>query len=481
MHNLFRGRIPVLLMAGKAPFTTSNELTGSRDTYVHFIQEPFDQGSLVRPYVKWEWTLPSGVVVKEALRRAHSVMHSEPQGPVYLTMHRETLTQEWSKSEVHRYAAEQFGQAAKGVAKQEHVAKLAEQLLTAQSPILITAYGGRDPNTSRAIHALAEFAGIAVFEASTVNNISHHGPCFMGCDPECQISSSDVGLLVDVDVPWLPRDTQVRVASFWAQIDVDVIKAASPMWTFPTNLRLQGDSARILEQVLEHLQAIATPGFREGAAARLEKFDSMRRERMLRAAELAADPGSLNAINPHHLFAELGKLVAPTDLIFGEAVSNAASLALQVPRPIPGTLLRVGGAGLGWSGGMALGGKLAAADRMVVQVVGDGGFYFNNPSSVYAISRQYNLPILSIVLDNCGWGAVKEATLKVFPDGEAKDTGEYEAALCPDVEFGKVAEAFGAYAEKLVDPNDVPAALRRCVDQVRGGRTALLHVKVTPI
>src|SRR6266700_5253855 len=33
MHNLFRGRIPVLLMAGKAPFTTSNELTGSRDTY----------------------------------------------------------------------------------------------------------------------------------------------------------------------------------------------------------------------------------------------------------------------------------------------------------------------------------------------------------------------------------------------------------------------------------------------------------------
>jgi acetolactate synthase-1/2/3 large subunit len=246
-------------------------------------------------------------------------------------------------------------------------------------------------------------------------------------------------------------------------------------------LRLQGDCARILEQVLEHLQEIATPRFREGAAARLETFDSMRREQMLRAVKLAADPGRLNAINTHYLFAELGKLVAPTDLIFGEAVSNAASLAVQVPRPIPGTMLRVGGAGLGWSGGMALGGKLAAPDRMVVQVVGDGGFYFNNPSSVYAASQQHNLPILTIVLDNSGWGAVREATLKVFPHGEARDTGEYEAALCPDVEFGKVAEAFGAYAEKLVDPNDVPAALGRCVDQVRGGRTALLHVKVTPI
>src|SRR5215475_5999371 len=91
MHNMLRTRIPVLLMAGKAPFTTANELVGTRDTYVHFIQEPFDQGSLVRAYVKWEWTLPSGIVAKEALRRAHAIMHSEPQGPVYLMFHRETL------------------------------------------------------------------------------------------------------------------------------------------------------------------------------------------------------------------------------------------------------------------------------------------------------------------------------------------------------------------------------------------------------
>src|SRR5919201_512000 len=49
---------------------------GTGDNYVHFVQEPYDQGSLVRPYIKWEWTLPSGVVVKETLRRAHSMMHS---------------------------------------------------------------------------------------------------------------------------------------------------------------------------------------------------------------------------------------------------------------------------------------------------------------------------------------------------------------------------------------------------------------------
>ena len=115
--------------------------------------------------------------------------------------------------------------------------------------------------------------------------------------------------------------------------------------------------------------------------------------------------------------------------------------------PEPGTLVAPGGGGLGWSGGMALGVKLAAPDRMVVQVVGDGGFYFGNPSSVFAVAQQYKLPILTIVLDNTGWAAVKEATLRVFPEGDAKATDKFQASLMPDAEFSKIGEAFGAYGK----------------------------------
>src|SRR4029453_8334650 len=76
-HNPYRSRLPGLLMAGKAPSPAHGGLVGPRDNYVHFVQEPFDQGSLVRPYIKWEWTLPSGVVVKEALRRAPTMIDSD--------------------------------------------------------------------------------------------------------------------------------------------------------------------------------------------------------------------------------------------------------------------------------------------------------------------------------------------------------------------------------------------------------------------
>jgi len=479
MHNIFRSRLPVLLMAGKAPYTVNDELVGSRDTYVHFVQEPFDQASLVRPYLKWEWTLPSGVVVKEALRRAASIMQSEPRGPVYLMMQRETLTQHWNADEIRRYPADQFAATSGGGADPKLVEALAEKILAADNPILITGYAGRHAHASEAIDALSQFAGIAVYEANMINNISHANPCFVGFSADKAVPQADVGLLVDVDVPWFPSDVQAREETFWAHIDIDTLKPGSPMWTFPGSMRMQGDSGRILEQVLEALKAKATPKFKAAVAARLTRIKAMRDERIARAAALAADKGKSGAINPHYLMVELGKLLDDEDMLFNEGVTNAQAVLMQIPRRVPNTTVRAGGGGLGWSGGTALGAKLAAPDRLTVQICGDGGFYFGNPTSVFAVAQQYKLPILTVVMDNTGWNAVKQSTLRVFPEGEAKGANEFEAQLAPKVHFTKVAEAFGAYGEEVADPADVPAALARCIKEVRGGRAALLHARVT--
>jgi acetolactate synthase-1/2/3 large subunit len=479
MHNLFRTRLPVLLMAGKAPYTTGNELVGSRDTYVHFVQEPFDQGSLVRPYLKWEWTLPSGVVVKEALRRAHSIMQSEPSGPVYLMMQRETLTQRWKVDAVRRFAADQYGSTRGGQADPELISALAQRILEADYPILITAYAGRNPRAVQAIANLSEFAGVAVIESNASNNIPNTLPCFVGYMPDKHVPKADLGMLVDIDVPWFPTDAQPKPDSFWAHIDIDILKPASPMWTFPGNLRMQGDSGQILTQLVAEVKNKATPAFKQKAAARVEQLKAEHAAFLERAKALAADKGKTDEINPHYLMAELNKLLAPDDVVFNEGIRNAGAVALQITRPAANTMMRSAGGGLGWSGGFALGAKLAAPDRMMVQVVGDGAFYFGNPSSVISAAQQYKLPVLILVMDNSGWGAVKASTLRVFPKGEAVAAGEFQANLYPDADFSKIAEAFGAHGEKISDPEEVPAALARCTQLVRSGRTAMLHVRVT--
>jgi len=76
---------------------------------------------------------------------------------------------------------------------------------------------------------------------------------------------------------------------------------------------------------------------------------------------------------------------------------------------------------------------------------------------------------------------VKGSTLRVYPEGEAKQAGEFEAKLAPKVAFTKVAEAFGAYGEEISDPADAPAAIARCLKEVRSGRSALLHARVTKL
>ena len=479
MHNLYRSRLPVLLMAGKAPYTSHDELVGTRDTHVHFVQEPFDQGSLVRPYVKWEWTLPSGVVVKEALQRAYSIMQSGPRGPVYLMMQRETLTEHWSVDAIRRFPSDRFGALAGAGADPDLIAALADRILAAQNPILITGYGGLDALGAQKMDELAQFAGIPIYEANSKSNISYESPCFAGFSPDKALPEVDVGLLVDVEAPWFPADAEPNENAFWAHIDVDVLKLGSPMWTFPGHLRLQGHTGRILDQLLTALKAKATPAFTAAAAARRKRIAAIREARLAQAAKLAADHGQPGAINPHYFMAELGKVLDDEDIIFNEAVTNGPAVLMQIPRRVPNTAFNTNGAGLGWSGAMALGAKLAAPNRMMVQVAGDGSFYFCNPSSVFAVAQQYGLPFLSIVLDNSGWSAVKQSTLRVYPEGDASITNEFEAELAPKVEFGKVAEAFGAYAEKVSDPAEVPAAIARCAKEVRGGRTALLHVKVT--
>jgi acetolactate synthase-1/2/3 large subunit len=135
LHNLMRARLPVMLMAGRAPFTLHGELPGSRDTYVHYVQDPFDMASLVRPYTKWEYNLPSGVVAKEVIRRGHTLMQSDPPGPVYLTLPRETLAEPWAPERVAAFPATRYGPAGSGTIPRETA--------TAHRP---PADGGRAPD-----------------------------------------------------------------------------------------------------------------------------------------------------------------------------------------------------------------------------------------------------------------------------------------------------------------------------------------------
>ena len=487
IQNLFRYRLPVMLFAGRAPYTLHGELPGSRDTYVHFVQDPFDIASIVRPYVKWEYSLPSGIVVKEALTRASAFAQSDPPGPVYMMLPRETLAEQWDDADMPAYPPARYGAVHTGGIDSARVDAIAQALMTAQTPIALTAYLGRKPQAVAVLDRLARTCGVRVAEFNSIDlNISQASPCFAGFDPLPLLEQADLGLLLDSDVPFIPRYAGRIGAIKWIQIDIDPLKSDFPMWGFPTDMRIQGDCAIVLQQVLDAVEARADDAYRRRVAERIASWGGAREAGAKRRSAASANKGFSGALNPAFVFATLNAKLSQDDIVINEAIRNAPILQEHIARTKPGSYVGLAGGGLGFSGGMALGLKLAQPDRRIVQVIGDGGFHFSSPDSVYAVAQQYQIPILTVVLDNGGWQAVKSAVQRVYPKGMAAETDQFQSRLTSgrqgeQRDFSAVARAFGAHGECVTGPDDLAAAIDRCLAALDDGKPAVLHVRVTPL
>ena len=172
------------------------------------------------------------------------------------------------------------------------------------------------------------------------------------------------------------------------------------------------------------------------------------------------------------------------DIVLNEAIRNAPILQQHVTRTKPQSYVGLAGGGLGFSGGMALGLKLAQPDRRIVQVIGDGGFHFSSPDSVYSVAQQYQIPILTVVLDNGGWQAVKSAVQRVYPKGVAAETDQFQSRLTSGRQgeardFSAIGRAFGAHGECVSEPDDLADTIDRCLAALADGKAAVLHVHVT--
>jgi acetolactate synthase-1/2/3 large subunit len=258
------------------------------------------------------------------------------------------------------------------------------------------------------------------------------------------------------------------------------------MWGFPTDIRVQGDCAIVLQQVLDAVETHADDAYRARVAKRIASWSGAREQAAKRRAAASAVKGVPNALNPAFVFATLNEKLSPDDVVVNEAIRNGPTLQAHITRTRPRSYVGLAGGGLGFSGGMALGLKLARPERRIVQVIGDGGFHFSAPDSVYAVAQNYQLPILTMVLDNGGWQAVKSAVQRVYPTGVAAETDQFQSRLTSGRQgerrdFSAIGRAFGAHGEHVTGPDELAAAIDRCLAALDDGKAAVLHVQVTPL
>jgi len=468
--NASRLNVPMLFSAGRTPLTEEGQ-RGSRSNFIHWGQESFDQGSLVREFTRWDYELRNGDQVETVVDRALEMALGTPQGPVYLTLPREVLAQKMDSITIHPNRKSQAEALQPSPAS---IKKTADILRSAVNPLIITGRLGSDPTAVAAMVKFAEaLVAPVVTPASPFVSMPNTHEFHLGVSSSPYVKDADVIVVVEADVPWYPQQVKPSENAKVIQIARDPNYQDIPIRNFPKDISIGGDPKLALELLAQELRS--GPRDEKVLAERAERIRAKHKKYRQELMQKAEQGGSHRPIS-HAWLAYCVDQVRDSDTVvlsdhgIGSEVLNISE---------PGAYY--GGSpagGLGWGIGGGLGMKLAHPEKTFIVTAGDGTYMFNNPTACHFVSEAYNLPLLTIICNNAIWHASKAATQQVMPDGWAASTGNFPLTeLAPSPRYEKVVEAHGGYGEMVDDPQQVLPALKRALKVVKEEkRQAVLNV-----
>jgi acetolactate synthase-1/2/3 large subunit len=470
LHNAAKGRVPVLIFAGASPFTQEGELRGSRNEFIHWIQDVFDQRGLVRGYVKYDNEIRTGRNIKQMIHRALQFAHSDPKGPVYLMAARETLEEQVPPITVDPAF---WPPLAPGAIAPSDVAALVEDLLAAARPLVVTSYLGRNPDAVHQLVRLCDRLAIGVLESvpGYVNYPTdsglYQGNQWNEARQNRALAEADFVLVIDSDVPWIPTVNRPRPDAVIYQIDVDPLKEQMPLWQIPARRVFRADAATALRQINECLDTVGI----DHQTVKLRRAHYARLHEERDQALLQKEQPDGEVVTPEYLTACVRRHVDQNTIVLSEGITNYPTIINHLGATRPGQMFASGGGSLGWHGGAAIGMKLACPDKTVICLTGDGSYMFSVPSSVHWIARRYQTPFLTVVYNNRGWKAPKSSTLAVHPDGYASRSDDIGVSFDPPPDYsGIAAAAGGAFARIVRQPDELDDALVEGLNAVQQER-----------
>ncbi|KAE8343836.1 hypothetical protein BDV24DRAFT_172498 [Aspergillus arachidicola] len=465
LHNASSGRAPVVIFAGVAPSTLLGEAPGSRSEHVQWYQDIRDQAAIVAPYSRFSAEIKSPHNVGSVVHRAVLMATTGSPGPVYLTATREILATPIPSVEPR---PKPIPSCHLGSLSPEAVEMIGNALLDAKAPIVITGYLGRSHRAVQQLITLADTVqGLRVFD-SELREV-----CFPATHPACltrstgaapAIQSADVILVLDADVPWIPRRVHPSPSAEIYHIDLDPRKERMNIFDIGASAAFHADTASALIQLNTYIaNSPRLPALQEAWTTRAQDLLTAHKEGKARIDARATAPLSTpnDPCTVDYLCSRIRASVPQDTIYVTDSVTNQVPMTEQLQLTRPGSHLTKGGSGLGWSGGAAIGVSLATSrydisDRpnlhlnettktpFICNIIGDGSFVFSVPTAVYWAAHRYQTPFLTVILNNGGWNATRQCLADVHPSGMAaglsnKDLGISLVEDGPD--YGEVAKA----------------------------------------
>ena len=484
VYNAWVDRAPILMFAGNG-VDAAKRRPGVE--WTHCVQDP---AALVRDFVKWDDQPGSLQHFAESTVRAYKMMMSPPQDPVLITL---DIDLQEAPIEEEKLAIPKLSLSAPPQADERALREAARMLVGASNPVIVADRCVRSQEGVDALVKLAETLQCPVVCNGSRMNFPGTHYLNLSDNRAGLVREADVILMLEVQDPW---GTLHGMGDPWK----DVRRVAKPgvklihitLADFlmksnyqdfqrfqPADLAISGDAqtsiAPLTEAVRRSLSATRAAEL-EGKADGLKKRHRDMQERMKTAAALGWEA---SPVSTARLSAELYNAVK------GENWALAVSDRVPWPKRLWPTsryhqmMGGSGAAGVGYSAPGAVGVALANRDKGILTVTlqPDGDMCY--APGVLWTAAHHKIPILFLMYNNRGY--VQEVMhLQRMAGLHRRDPTTAKVGTMiydPEVDFGKLAQAFGVHGEgPISDPDKVGPALQRALKVVKSGAPALVDV-----
>ncbi len=477
-------RAPVFVVGATGPLAEAQ-----RRPKIDWIHTANVQGEAVRNYTKWDAQPATIDGVPELFARAYGIMMSEPQGPIYMC-YDAGLQEAELKGDVALPPLSAARVPAPIAADADALAAAADMLAAARHPVIIVEYAGRNPQSFYDLVKLAEIVSAPVYDVNSRLNFPGRHPLNMSMIDEV-FKDADLVLCLDVrdwerattTLDKTTRITKSIVPEKCKWIDIGFSDLEISGWAMEhqrllnADLRILADTATAIPALSKLCRARVGKNatLKKRNAAREKKIEKMQSGARVKWEKEAKKNWNKKPMTLPRLASEVWDVIKNEDWVLTANTLQDWALKLwnfDQPHRHPGKSLGTS-TQIGISLGVALAHK--GTGRLVVDIQPDGDLMFNLGS--LWVASKYQIPMLVVMYNNRAYYNDWEHQLRM---ARLRGTPEERAHIGmdlfgPEPDFAGVARALGWYAEGPIENgDDVAAALRRAIVEVKAGRPALV-------
>ena len=473
--------IPMVVIAGDVP----SYYFGRHPHQEVQMHADGDQYKVLEPVCKRCWRIDDVEALPYILDKAFRMAESGRPGPVLIDVPMDMFSREmeedlWARTyrDSHMTMKPALDPAA--------VKAMAKRLVEAKNPVLHAGGGILLSQASEELAALAEFLDIPVSRTLAGQGcLSDRHPLMIGQTGFWGMEFTH-SLTVNADVilglgtrfgeadssSWYQGVTFDPDKTAFLQIDIDPAEIGR---NYPVEIGAIGDLKIGLQQILDEVKklcpdGIKRPGLREMIADAKASFKKSNED-------ISND--SRFPMTPQRILKDVKEVIPEDAIIFTDVGWNKNGVAQEFDITVPGTIHHSSGlATMGFGASAVLGGKLAAPDKIVLTLTGDGGFGINPTCMATAVEK--GIACTWVVMNNSAFGTIaglenanyktKFGTVFHTPDGESYSP-------C----WADVAKAYGVDSIRCSTADEFKPALEKAIEANKAGKPFLVEAPMENI